>query len=314
MTNLRKVLENLVRFFLPLGLLFQILGYGGRLYWVLDIFSHAQGQFFLLGIFSIFSSVFLKDLKIFLLSVVSLVLSVFSLAPLYTSPQPFSDVGQEFTVLSLNVLTSNTEYEQVAQYLQVAQPDVILLVEVNEEWVKALEPSLTTYSNRYLMPRPDNFGMALFSKYPLEEAKRRFFGEASTPAVTARIKAPQGDISFYGVHTYPPVSIKGTLNRDSLLRALFSEAKEDSSPKILAGDLNTSRWGMILRELLPLDVFRDSAEGFGYHATWFARDGFLGIPIDMILVSPSFTVERFEVGPAVGSDHRGVMARLRLAR
>jgi endonuclease/exonuclease/phosphatase (EEP) superfamily protein YafD len=39
----------------------------------------------------------------------------------------------------------------------------------------------------------------------------------------------------------------------------------------------------------------------------------LALRIDHVLVTPDLCVERVEVGPSIGSDHRPVIARLRLA-
>ena len=94
------------------------------------------------------------------------------------------------------------------------------------------------------------------------------------------------------------------------MQAVFDEAKQAASPVVVAGDLNTSRWGALMRGLLSEGILFDTGEGFGFQPTWFGRDGLFGIPIDMVLVSKHFQTRSHEIGPDVGSDHRAVLVTL----
>jgi endonuclease/exonuclease/phosphatase (EEP) superfamily protein YafD len=58
---------------------------------------------------------------------------------------------------------------------------------------------------------------------------------------------------------------------------------------------------------------RDALEEPRWSPTWMAGFWPLGLRIDHVLVTPELCVESVEVGPSIGSDHRPVIARLRLA-
>jgi endonuclease/exonuclease/phosphatase (EEP) superfamily protein YafD len=85
---------------------------------------------------------------------------------------------------------------------------------------------------------------------------------------------------------------------------------------VLAGDLNTSPWSPTNRRLLAGLGLVDTAAGPWPPATRLWRE--LGLPrqlgaaVDRIAVSRGVAVERFVVGPEIGSDHLPVLADLRL--
>jgi endonuclease/exonuclease/phosphatase (EEP) superfamily protein YafD len=76
------------------------------------------------------------------------------------------------------------------------------------------------------------------------------------------------------------------------------------------GDLNCTPFARSFAALCETAGVRDSARGFSLTNTWHIKSTFLGLPLDHILVSPDILVAERIVGPAVGSDHRWVMARL----
>ena len=180
--------------------------------------------------------------------------------------------------------------------------------------MKGLEAVAADYPFRFADPREDNFGAALFSRFPLEGAESKRFGGSVTPSIFTKIRLPQTVVQFVGVHTLPPMSSGATLMRNRFFVSLFEFAKHASEPVLVSGDFNSTRWGYPLRHLLQGATLKDSSEGFGYRPTWFGGRqaewlmdlGILGIPIDTVLHSKHFVALDRTVGPPVGSDHRGV--------
>ena len=54
------------------------------------------------------------------------------------------------------------------------------------------------------MPRQDNFGIALYSKYPFVRSEIRQVGEADIPSVIAELELPEGRLTVIGTHALPP--------------------------------------------------------------------------------------------------------------
>jgi endonuclease/exonuclease/phosphatase family metal-dependent hydrolase len=89
-------------------------------------------------------------------------------------------------------------------------------------------------------------------------------------------------------------------------------ARESTLPVVMLGDLNLTPYAPPFDRLLRDGRLHDAMRGRGWQPTWRAGFWPLALRIDHVLVSPGLCVEEATVGPAVGSDHRPVLARLRL--
>lgn len=102
--------------------------------------------------------------------------------------------------------------------------------------------------------------------------------------------------------------------RDAALDQAAGIARDSDLPVILLGDLNLTPDSPEFTRLLDESALRDVVSGRRWRPTWQASFWPLALRIDHVLVSPQLCVEAVEVGPSIGSDHRPVIARLRLAR
>lgn len=88
-------------------------------------------------------------------------------------------------------------------------------------------------------------------------------------------------------------------------------------PRIVAGDLNAPESSMVVQTLLNTglrDVFSSAAWGYGYTHGHSLKLGLSFLRIDHVLVSNEIGVQHVEVGGAVASEHRPVIADLLLVR
>ena len=88
-------------------------------------------------------------------------------------------------------------------------------------------------------------------------------------------------------------------------------------PLVLAGDLNAPDSSAVVRSLLSLglrDAFASAGRGYGYTYGHTLRPAFSFLRIDHVLVSAEFDVVDAFAGGAAASDHRPVIADLRLPR
>ena len=102
--------------------------------------------------------------------------------------------------------------------------------------------------------------------------------------------------------------------RNAALGAAAGIARDSDLPVILLGDLNLTPDSPDFARLLDESTLRDVMGGRRWRPTWQAGFWPLALRIDHVLVSPEVCVEAVEVGPSIGSDHRPVIAQLRLAR
>jgi vancomycin resistance protein VanJ len=99
--------------------------------------------------------------------------------------------------------------------------------------------------------------------------------------------------------------------------ALAHGATRLPRPLVVAGDMNAPETSPVIRTLLATglrDAFSAAGKGYGYTYGHTMRLGVSYLRIDHVLVSPDIEVANCFVGDASASDHRPVIADLRLRR
>jgi endonuclease/exonuclease/phosphatase (EEP) superfamily protein YafD len=228
----------------------------------------------------------------------------------YSPAAPSQANGPRLRVISFNVLTRNEKREDVLAFLRAQNADVVLLMEVDAAWGEAVERLSDLYSHRHIVPRSDNFGIALLSRIPWTDARTKVFGDADVPTIVARLDLDQHAVVIIGTHPLPPGSRIQTELRDEQLAKLAQFIRAQEVSVILAGDLNTTDFSPCFSDLLVASGLKDTRQGRGIQASW-GPFPLLEIPIDHCLVSPEIDVVERSVGPHLGSDHRPVIVDLR---
>jgi endonuclease/exonuclease/phosphatase (EEP) superfamily protein YafD len=284
------------------------LGMFGRLWWLLDLFSHFRVQYFAGLLVVALFLLFRRRYKVAAFFGVFAVANLYIIAPLYfgTVPEP-TGASRSYRSLLINVNTESGVPSKVAQVIQKTDPDVLVLEEVNDQWLSALSAALAAYPYFKALPRDDNFGIALYSKHPLVRGEIRQVGEAEVPSAIAEIRLPDGEITVMATHPLPPAGRENSRLRNEQLARLPEIVKQATSPVLLVGDLNVTPWSYYLKRLLNQSGLRDSSQGKGVLGTWPTRLPILLIPIDHCLHTAGVHVTKRAWGPKVGSDHYPVV-------
>jgi endonuclease/exonuclease/phosphatase (EEP) superfamily protein YafD len=208
-------------------------------------------------------------------------------------------------------LSSNPDKQGYIKYLRQQNADLILLLEVDLDWARAARELSDEYPHQLVRPRGDNFGLALFSRYELVDARVDPL-TSGLPTIIANVQLDDHQVTFIGSHPLPPIGTERFESRNTQIKALSTKVRESERPVILCGDLNTTPWSPSFKELLATSELCDARVGFGLQPTWPAKPWPFAIPIDHILISPEITATSFSVGPLLGSDHRAVKAELNI--
>lgn len=282
-----------LRWVLGAGLLVSLLGLVSQP-WFLELLGHARVPYLLLGI-CLLPLVREKVAAILWLS--CLVINLACVLPLYFGGSSGTANGK---LLLCNALSSNPTPEQVLQLLQREQADVVVLLEVRQELLDLLAPVLTQYPGQKLLPRTDNFGMALLSKRPLNNLK--VLENGGPPTIVADIEVGGKMLHVVGAHPVPPVGGAYAGLRNETVAGLGEHLRDCPRPFALLGDLNNTPWSPSLAPIRSQAV--NARCGFGVLASWPTMlPGILRIPIDQCFVSPGVRVVECRVGPELGSDH-----------
>jgi endonuclease/exonuclease/phosphatase (EEP) superfamily protein YafD len=215
-----------------------------------------------------------------------------------------------------NVYVLNEQRARVLAWLRDTDPDFVVLLETDARWLDSLEPLRATHPHVVAQPRNDPFGIALFSRHPLHEARIELIGEAAVPSIFAGIELGGATATLAATHPVPPWGGLLAALRDEQLERIGERLASLSRPLLLLGDLNTSQASPLFGRLLAASGLRDSTRGFGLQPTWPADMPLLAIALDHCLHSDDIEILDRTVGPDLGSDHRPLIVdfRLRTAR
>jgi endonuclease/exonuclease/phosphatase (EEP) superfamily protein YafD len=291
-------------------------GWFGRWHWLLDLTTHFRWYWLLAALGGLAACLRWPRPTAVACLAVAAVINARDLMPAWLppaavhAPAAAAEADQRVFVISMNVHRVNDDPTAAVAYLRDRRPDIVAVLEVDDDWAAALEGLAEQFPHRLIRPRPDNFGIAVLSRWPLVDPQVVAFSETGFPSIIATVRRESGDFRFIATHPYPPFNGRAT---EALLVHLagVAEAVESSPlPCIVAGDLNATPWSRPFRELLARSGLVDTAVGHGVQPTWHAHLPAPRIPIDHVLVPPAAVVLRREVGPDIGSDHFPVEAEL----
>ncbi len=290
-----------------------LLGFLGQFHWFLDLFSHFRVQYLLgLSVISILL-IIRKRYRSAAVYLTGVLINAAIILPLYVGGSPTAPEGSStIRVMLLNVNTALGDSERVKQAIQEEAPDIIVLEEINYRWALDLKRLKTSYPHTCIQPRSDNFGIGLYSKYPLTHSEVVYIGDAQVPSIVATIETPQGPLSVVGTHPLPPGSADYSRLRNQQLEALVDYTQPDH-PLIIVGDLNATPWNYYFKRLLKRGKLLDSSRGFGPQSTWPTHMPILRIPLDHCLHSSDICVVNRYVGENVNSDHFPLIVDIAIA-
>jgi endonuclease/exonuclease/phosphatase (EEP) superfamily protein YafD len=222
-------------------------------------------------------------------------------------------------IVALNVLYANTQYEKVIGFLHAAHPDAAVLVEITPRWQRALEGLRAELPYQYFAAAtlqrragPQVRGTLLLSRWPLANAHPVALGPHTEPAVDATVLIDGQALRVLGVHTTWPLGAQVSAERNRQLDEIAALARTLPAPLVVAGDLNVTPFSPHYGALLRAAGLRAASPRGPWQPTWPTFLPPAGIQIDHILISPRIAVDAYALGPAVGSDHRPIVADLRL--
>lgn len=212
-------------------------------------------------------------------------------------------------VLSFNVLQSNDRYADTAALIERVDPDILLLMETNETWVRELQPILSRYAYRLDRPLDNTYGMAFATRLNVERAEMIANTDANTPTLYATMQMGDGvRFEMIGLHPRPPRPGRSTAARDANIARAGRETP-DNLPNVLAiGDFNDVPWSTTTQKFVHEGGYLDPRAGRGSFATFPAQWAFVGWPLDQLFVKQGVKIESFRLGEDVGSDHLPIIA------
>jgi len=224
-----------------------------------------------------------------------------------------SNERRRLRLLICNVQMENREYGRLLSLAREADPDVLLAVETDERWVRALEPLAADYPHVVRQPQSNYFGLVLFSRVPLLEARVEFLVQDDVPSVFAVLELAGERVVLRGLHPRPPEPLRDqdSAPRDAeLVLVGRSIEKQGGAPTIVAGDLNDVAWSATTQLFLRLSGLLDPRMGRGFYNSYNARNPLVRWPLDHLFHSNHFRLVELRRCGNIGSDHFPVLIEL----
>jgi endonuclease/exonuclease/phosphatase (EEP) superfamily protein YafD len=290
-----------------------VTGFLGRLWWIFELTSHFRLHLVVsLGAIAVVWAMKRRWGMAAICGVGAAVNATLVLSVLWPAEKTESQGGTRLRLAAINVHTENKRSDLVLEFLQSADADVILLMEVNERWMNALEPLRTKYAQVIAQPREDNFGIALFSRLPLTNSEVVEFGKAEVPSIVTTLGVGEQEVFLLVTHPLPPGSAEYARLRNEQFREIAARVRRCAMPAIVLGDLNSTSWSPYFADLLRDSGLKNTSQGRGLFGSWPAWLPLMRIPLDHCLVSSSIHVINTRLGPRVGSDHLPVVVELQI--
>ena len=297
-------------------------------YWWIRVFDFPHLQltvFTAIATFAYFMRFDIKWFKDYVFMTVMIACLVFQVLKIY----PYTGIAKyevlnaqnekseaQFNIMVANVLQKNTKYDSLLAEVKTRNPDILLLLEADDKWLNAINPTLKNEYPYYKgAPLSNTYGMLLYSKLPLQNPEVHYLVDDSIPSIDTRVTLKSGEqVQVFAIHPTPPMPQHNprSTDRDAEMMKTAFKSRESSLPVLVLGDFNDVAWSESTQLFKEVSELLDPRLGRGLYNTFNAKNWFMRWPLDHIFVSEHFRVVKMDRGAKIGSDHFPAYIKLSL--
>ena len=156
----------------------------------LELATHFRLQYAFLSAACILLLINSQSWKLLPFAVVCALLNSTYVLPYYS--RDFSPVGYtagtRLRVMQANVLGSNRNYAALLRSVAAAHPDVVVLQELTDEWAQQIKVLDSEYPHSKVVPKVGGSGMAILSRYPLDDVQVLAFDPSTHLALSRSVR------------------------------------------------------------------------------------------------------------------------------
>ena len=287
----------------------------GPIHWALDLLTHPRPHYvaglIVVGVAAVAVRAWGAGMLAGLLAVPHLLVMA---DPTLTAPAVAEERtnGRPITIATINVQWGNQDPTAVLDLVARTQPDILILQEAIGQWSLHLPALRALYPHAAPQTWQDGARLIVLSQLPMLGTREEVNGPYRDPTTMVSLDTGTTPLTLIAAHTSPPIGAIRAASRNAQLWDLAQLASATRGPLIVAGDFNTTPWSPHYRATLGATDLVNVAGGLWWPSTWPDQLGPFGIPIDHILVSESIVPVELNIVGGFGSDHRAVIATLRL--
>ena len=210
------------------------------------------------------------------------------------------------SILSVNVLQSNENYDGLLNLIKHYRPDILLTIESNAKWEKALSVLDSEYSHCKKAAHENTYGMHFYTNLDADSIVVHYPISDQRPAIEAHLRTRNNTpFVFFGIHPPPPspTEEETSKEKDGELMMLAKSIRKLQSAVLVVGDFNSVCWSRISKLFSKVSGLIDARIGRGLISTFPAQWALLRFPIDLMYHSKEVRIKNIEALKDFGSDH-----------
>ncbi len=223
------------------------------------------------------------------------------------------DADNTLSLVTANVLTPNRNADALLTLVRQSQPDILVTLESDDWWQQRLDVLESDYPYTVKCPLDNLYGMHVYSRLPLLNARTEYLVEKDVPSIHTEIELRSGRRVFaHFLHPAPPSPTENATSgpRDKELVLVARQVQAAEGPRLVTGDLNDVAWSETTRLFRKLSGLLDPRIGRGMFNSFHAKFWFCRWPLDHLFISHHFTLSRMRRLTAFGSDHFAIFAEI----
>src|SRR5688572_7263454 len=179
---------------------------GASFYWALELTTHFRVQYIAVLLPAALLLAIGRRWRIAIFAATCGIWNAGLVLPMYfRPPKAEAAVTARIKVIAANVHTANRRFDDFLALVAAESPDILIVEETDRPWIEALAALKDQYRWSAEHPQSDNFGIAMYSRWPASMIAVNRFERVGAPHVQARLKINEVELTIIGVHTYPPV-------------------------------------------------------------------------------------------------------------
>lgn len=322
MKILKKISFYFVIFVSLLVVLASLLSlFHGIAFWFAGILDFPRLQYLILSVICLILIVLLRNnsrLPFYLLCsglIAAIVVQSIKIYPYVIGGKSVPDISAKIAekentvgILIANILMTNRNSEKFIEIVKKTDPDMLLVMEVNDRWISELEGLKENYPYSIEYPVNNAYGMALYSKFALQNEEIMFLNDENVPSFHSEVTLPSGEnFIFHGIHPMAP--IPSSKYPDEAGRKEVALAKmgrivgNDSLASMVVGDFNDVSWSHTSRMFGQQGKLKNVSLGRGLFNSFDANSAIMRWPLDHFFVTKQFSLLELKRLSKFDSDH-----------
>jgi len=223
------------------------------------------------------------------------------------------DEKHTISIMVSNVLQTNKKSDKLLTLIKKYQPDIILTLETNKWWAEQLAELEEKWPYTLKKPLENLYGMQLFSRFELKNAKIKFLVRNDIPSFEMQVVLKSGDlVNVFCLHPKPPFPSESdtSLFRDAELLIVGKKVENSNKPILIFGDFNDVAWSHSTRLFQKVSELLDPRIGRGFFNTFHAGYPIFRWPLDHVFHSDHFKLVKMKRLKNIGSDHFPIYSKL----